>query len=160
MQPKKSLRRFIMQKKKAPPERKQKRIAQRILFFSLFAAGAVSAVGFGMFATFAYNFSKPLYISPLSSIKEAQASQNDSKWVQLKVELKKKGIEYKEMRKEKDLGYVVKLKDDSEVTFSSQKDIIAQIASLQYILSHLTMEGKLFSRLDLRFEKPVIVLKK
>ena len=73
------------------------------------------------------------------------------------MDLNKKQIAFTSIKKQDD-SYIVTLQDNSKVTFSSQKDIMTQIASLQYILSHLTMEGRQFSSLDLRFDQPVIVL--
>lgn len=54
---------------------------------------------------------------------------------------------------------LVTLKSGEEVILSSQKPIAQQISSLQVIISRLTIEGKHFARLDLRFDKPIVVLK-
>lgn len=56
-----------------------------------------------------------------------------------------------------DSSFVVSLQDGGEVGISQKKDFVAQISSLQLILSRLTIEGKKFKFLDLRFDKPVIV---
>ena len=56
--------------------------------------------------------------------------------------------------------YLVKLGEDQIVVFSAKKNLENQISSLQFILSRLTMEDREFSRLDLRFDKPIIVLEK
>lgn len=53
--------------------------------------------------------------------------------------------------------YEITIDGDEEVLVTSQKDIHEQISSLQAITSQLTMEGKRFSRLDVRYDKPVIV---
>lgn len=45
---------------------------------------------------------------------------------------------------------------DEQVFFSLQKDLSQQFASLQLTIAHLTIEGKRFSRLDFRFDNPVI----
>lgn len=42
------------------------------------------------------------------------------------------------------------------VLFSPNKDFSVQIASLQLVTSHFTIEGKHFTRLDFRYDKPVI----
>lgn len=55
-------------------------------------------------------------------------------------------------------AYIISLQNNSQVFFSRRKDLNSQISSLQYIVSRLTMEGRLFKRLDLRFDKPVIEL--
>ncbi len=140
-------------------DRKQKRYAKKILIFCLIILGGVTAVAGGTFYVFTAQMNKPLFVSPLASMKFVQASTKDNKLESLKKGLEKEHIAYTKIEKTEDEDFVVELKQGGLVTFSSQKDIIAQIASLQFILSHLTMEGKLFSRLDLRFEKPVIVLK-
>lgn len=54
--------------------------------------------------------------------------------------------------------YVITLPDNGEVIIKKQ-DLLRQISSLQFVLSRLTMEGKRFLRLDLRFEHPVIVMR-
>lgn len=146
-------------KKKSNIDRKQKRNAKKILFLSLAGFGAIAAVSVGTVGYLTWQASKPLFVSPLASMKFAQASQEDNKFDMLKKELKKNQIEFDTAEKTKEGTYVIKLKQGGEVTFSPQKDIIGQIASLQFILSHLTMEGREFSKLDLRFEKPVIVFK-
>ena len=144
--------------KKKNTDRRKKRILKKMLIFSSIVVGVGILTGFGIYALILVKLQEPAYISPLAGIASAQASQ--SKIDILKSELKKENIEYTSVTIEKDGSFIVKLTQGGAVTFSSQKDIITQIASLQYILSHLTMEGKLFTRLDLRFEKPVIVLKK
>lgn len=53
--------------------------------------------------------------------------------------------------------YVVQLSDNHEVLLSSKKDLFSQVASLQVILPRLTIEGKKFTRLDFRFDKPLLV---
>ncbi len=50
----------------------------------------------------------------------------------------------------------VLFKNGQEIIFSENKAIEAQIASLQLIINRLTIEGKQFSRIDLRFDNPVI----
>jgi hypothetical protein len=51
------------------------------------------------------------------------------------------------------------VQDQGDVIISTEKDVSKQISSLQLILTRLTMEGKHFAKLDLRFDKPVIVLR-
>lgn len=55
-----------------------------------------------------------------------------------------------------DSAILVTLKNGPEVTFSSAKDLSQQITSLQLIMSHLTIEGKRFTRVDFRFDNPII----
>lgn len=51
---------------------------------------------------------------------------------------------------------VVWLEDSLQATFSSKKDLAIQLDSLQLILNRTKIEGKKPTRVDLRFEKPVI----
>jgi len=51
---------------------------------------------------------------------------------------------------------IVYLKDQGVVYIDPRKNLPSQISSLQLILSRLTIEGKKFKRLDLRFDKPII----
>jgi cell division septal protein FtsQ len=146
-------------KKKTNIDRKQKRYAKKILFFSLALFGAVTAVAVGTFGYFAYKANQPLFVSPLASLNFVRTSQENNRFETLKKELQKEQIAFTKIEKTNEASFLVELKQGGVVTFSSQKDIIAQIASLQFILSHLTMEGREFSKLDLRFEKPVIVFK-
>jgi D-arabinose 1-dehydrogenase-like Zn-dependent alcohol dehydrogenase len=146
-------------KQKANIDRKKKRSFQKVLFVGLGGLGCVAAVVVGSLIFMAIEKTQPEFVSPLASVSFARSNSADNKLATLKKQLDKEGIGYAKIEKAEDESYIVELKQGGTVTFSSQKDISAQIASLQLILSHLTMEGKLFSRLDLRFEKPVIVLK-
>lgn len=76
----------------------------------------------------------------------------------IKEELRKQDIEATNVDVQNDT-YVISLDGGKTVTLSSKKDVSSQISSLQFILSRLTMEGRQFSRLDLRFDKPIIVAK-
>ncbi len=50
----------------------------------------------------------------------------------------------------------VSLDPGEQVLFSLHRDVSKQFASLQLTIGHLTIEGKRFSRLDFRFDNPVI----
>ncbi len=138
--------------------RKQKRQFKKLLMVSGVFVGFVSLFVGIVFFIIHQQTTQKHYISPLATISFLQHGTSDTKLIALQKELTKRSIAYSTAQKTKEGSYVVKLKEGGIVTFSAQKDIMMQIASLQYVLSHLTMEGKLFTRLDLRFEKPVIVL--
>ena len=69
--------------------------------------------------------------------------------------LQKNNIQFEKINAS-DSAHIVLLKDNGEVDISDNKNINSQISSLQLILSRLTIEGKKFKRLDLRFDKPII----
>jgi len=103
---------------------------------------------------------KPLFVTPLSSVlseNNTNSSDDQTHISVVEAKLKEKNIDFSEI-KPVNGGYRILMKNGGEVLFSSHKDIALQISSLQFILSRLTMESKLFSRLDLRFDKPVVVL--
>ena len=146
-----------MQKKKEFP-RKRKRYLKKIVLLSIILfifIVILSAIGVYYIAK---KLEKPLFISPLAAIQYVQGDHSGKIYASLQQGLKKDQIAYTAIDKADD-SYIVTLQEGGKVTFSSQKDIITQIASLQYILSHLTMEGREFASLDLRFDQPIIVMK-
>ncbi len=56
-------------------------------------------------------------------------------------------------------SFLVSLSSGEEVILSSQKNLEQQISSLQVILSRFTIEGKKFSRLDFRYDKPLVTFR-
>ena len=109
-------------------------------------------------AIFSLHFApKPTYISPVSQISiTKRETTNADNLANITKLLGQKQIDYQAVVASGS-SYLVTLKDGGQVLLSPQKDISVQISSLQFILSRLTMEGKLFSQLDLRFDKPIIV---
>lgn len=76
---------------------------------------------------------------------------------ELKILFDKNNIGFSSIEIASDSSYLITLKDGSEVFFSSSKSMPSQISSLQFLLGRLTIEGKRVSRLDFRFDKPIIV---
>jgi hypothetical protein len=144
------------------PARKFKRTVKRVILLGTVICGLVLLLGGTGYYLVAVKFKKPLYVSPLSFAGKQSivpTHKEDDPLNLLKEELKQKNIAFTDVKVASNSSLMVSLKEGGIVTFSSQKDILTQISSLQFILSRLTMEGKLFSQLDLRFEKPVIVMK-
>lgn len=56
-------------------------------------------------------------------------------------------------------AYIVKLQSGEEILFTSEKPLSSQISSLQLIYPRLKIEGKQFQKLDLRFDRPIILSK-
>jgi len=147
-----------MRKKKEYP-RKRKRFVKKIIFLTtLVSMVVIVAAGIALYFFF-MKFEKPSSINSALTARAAQIETEDKTYNELQTDLQKDQIAYTSISKGND-SYIVTLQNGGKVTFSSQKDIMSQIASLQYILSHLTMvEGKQFASLDLRFDQPVIVIK-
>jgi len=139
--------------------RKDKKIARkrRIKFFLAFLV----LLFFSVSGAYLYIVQKnrPLYISPLAKMilgDSSTKSEGDQKLI--KNSFKALHLDIDKISETND-AYVILLKDKSQIILSSKKNITSQISSLQFILARLTMEGKLFTQLDLRFDKPVIRLK-
>lgn len=95
------------------------------------------------------NFFNNSFISPL-------AINGPYKGNSIEDLLSKNNIQFSKVQTASDSSYIVFLKDDGQVRLPSNKDMPSQISSLQLILYRLTIEGKKFKSLDLRFDKPVI----
>jgi hypothetical protein len=146
-----------MKKKKEYP-RKRKRFIKKIIYFSMFFS-IIIIVACGVAGYFIVRkLEAPLFISPLPKTQIGNTDQQEKTYTELHNGLTDDQIKFTAIERAND-AYIVTLQNGGQVTFSTQKDIMTQIASLQYILSHLTMEGRQFSTLDLRFKQPIIVLK-
>jgi hypothetical protein len=145
-----------MRKKKEYP-RKRKRFLKKVTYLAIFFSIIILSVcGIGIYSI-VIKLQKPLYVSPVPNLQNISTDQQEKTYTELQSGLTKDQIPFSSIVKVNNT-YVVTLQNKGKVTFSTQKDIMTQIASLQYILSHLTMEGRQFSTLDLRFDKPVVVL--
>lgn len=144
---------MLTQKRK---QRDRKRKLQKIyILFGLMVAGMAAA-----YITSLRLFPENGYISPLASkVLSQTASQEEEAVERIRDRLKNSDFQV-ETIESKDETYIIKLANNVEVVFSAKKDLNEQISSLQFIHQRLTMEGSRFSRLDLRFDKPVIVLEK
>lgn len=96
--------------------------------------------------------SKVKILNPL-----AQNIPQGNKKGTLEDELYKNNIQYSKVDIATDSSYLVFLKDDGTVLMSNEKNLGDQITSLQLILGRLTIEGRKFKKLDLRFNQPIIV---
>ena len=109
-----------------------------------------------------YLFKKASFISPIPVVannKSLQLNSNTSKIDSLATLVKKNNIAFIDISLSSDKYITVTLATGEEILFSQEKNLEPQISSLQLIVSRLTIEGKRFSRLDFRFDEPVIALK-
>lgn len=116
----------------------------------------LSVLAVGCYYFFGRAFLNPIYVSPLSKEALNIASQNDASLGIVERLLHEKNIHYTSVTAS-DNALTVMLEKDKKVILSQKKDLSLQISSLQFILSRLTMEGREFSSLDLRFDKPTII---
>lgn len=81
----------------------------------------------------------------------------NQKETEIKTFLKDHDLVTDTIKRSSDSAIIVTLKDNGDVYLSDER-YREELPSLQRIVSQLTMEGKRFKRLDLRFERPIIVL--
>jgi hypothetical protein len=100
------------------------------------------------------------FISPIpDSFQGKRPILDDTTTQAIKKMLAKHSISYKQIYTTKEGDYLIKLNPEGEVLLTQNAALEQNISSLQLVLARITMEGKQFSRLDFRFEKPVIVFK-
>lgn len=129
---------------------------KQILFFSLLSGvlGVVLILA-GMIVL----SKEPIFTSPLPLLRPfGGSSEKDESKQQIEKFVKEEQLSVKEIQQVSKTVYKLKLEENGEVLLTSERDISEQLASLQRIVSRLTMEGKKFKRLDLRYDKPVIEL--
>ena len=112
-------------------------------------------VGYYLFLRKQAYVSPALKISPTNNNAENIVSVNPNE--EIKNLLNQYKINYGSINKIDNATYIITIDGNEKVIVDPQTNLAMQIASLQLITSRLTMEGKRFSRLDLRDEKPVII---
>ncbi len=149
---------------KKPIKERNKPFVKRIFF------PAVILLAWIIFGVFSYLLvmlvflEKQLFVSPIPILfsKSQQLNVYASSFlttIAIEALLEKNQIAFENVYYMQDDTYIVLLPDGEEVVLLANKSIEQQISSLQLIASRLTIEGKRFSRLDFRFNKPVITLR-
>lgn len=122
----------------------------KIILITILFIGLISSFFVFLYINFYINTYG--FISPLSQNKETLL-------VKVEDELEKQNISFGKISSNSDGSLAVKLKDESEIIFSSKRQVKSQITSLQLMLSRLTIEGKKLKSLDFRFDNPVVSFK-
>lgn len=133
---------------------------RRVLFLLFLSCFSYGVIFFG-YQIYVRVFNPYLYISPLSNVLSGTyvrlSGTQKSHEQEIKTLLEKKHIPFSHVASV-DKGLIrVLLKDNQEILFSTSKSLESQTSSLQLVLSRLTIEGKRFTKIDFRFDKPVIV---
>ena len=107
-------------------------------------------------------FGRHSFVSPTPEVFSKFSIKNQDTQLQeiktLEALLRKNNIQFSSISFSQGF-FVIKLSLGEEVFIAPSKNLELQISSLQLILSRLTIEGKKFSRLDFRFDKPVVSFK-
>ncbi len=137
--------------------KEKKHLVRKIYFYLIILSGILGIVMMviGVFLV----INEPLFESPIPLFTKWALNRDKSQEVvEIKKFLEQKSIEYIDVSRESSKVYKIDLKNNGEVVIDSEKGLPEQLSSLQVILSRLTMEGKKFKRLDLTYDRPVLVL--
>ncbi len=97
---------------------------------------------------------KKTFISPVSKQNQEQTEQIN----RITELLKEKRISFSGVFVYDASSYLIKLGSGEDVFLARGKSLVEQVSSLQLILSRLTIEGKRVSRVDFRFDTPVLTI--
>jgi len=131
----------------------------RYLVFFCAVSGALFLLIFLGYTSLSPLFTKSSFVSPVPIIVSKLNLVQNPNQEQFERLLKEYNASFSSISVASDSSYIVRLKEGEEVIFSPKKNIEAQVASLQLIRKRLTIEGKSFIKLDLRFTNPIIVFK-
>ncbi len=131
-----------------------------VFFLCFFGIGTIAMLLYSSFILFQL-LSPQMLLNPIPNIRSVLGKKIDQDTLQTEVAnaLREKNISFNTVEKVDDSSVKVTLDGKEEVFFTTNKDISSQITSLQVIITRTTMEGRHFTKLDLRFDKPVIVFK-
>lgn len=101
-----------------------------------------------------YTYNKKQVISPKST--QVKSSKNAIFIRDLQKTLVQKNIPFSSIMLATDSSVLVRFANGEKAIFSLEKPLDNQISSLQLVLSRLTIEGKRFTNIDFRFDKPII----
>lgn len=107
------------------------------------------ALGVAVIITYFIYTNSTTFLNPL-------AINKNSPKIKIEDKLNEKNIKYIRSSLESGDSLEVELKDGGKIIFSTKKDIEKQVASLQLMLSRLTIEGKRLKILDFRYSNPVV----
>lgn len=148
-----------MKKKKKIKNRKLELRNKRVLIGSIII-GSILIVVSTSSVLYRYFIPKQ-YVSPLSQAAQSMITATKGTSLdtlqQVEQTLNRNSISYSDAKMIDQNTCQITIDNNQTVLFATDRQLAEQIASLQLIVSHLTMEGKRFSRLDLRYDKPIIV---
>lgn len=93
-----------------------------------------------------------VYVSPISKQNQDQTTDINT----IKSLLSEKHVRFSLVSPIDSSSYLITLLAGEEVIITAKKSFIDQVSSLQLVLSRLTIEGKRVSRIDFRFDTPVL----
>lgn len=146
-----------MWSKKRLLKKEKKHRSRKFYLLSVISSGVIGIILMALGTLLIMN--EPLFTSPLPMFMSwgTGTTKEDTQKSIGKI-LKEKSIKFTTVKKESQDRYSIQLQDNGQVFINPEKGVAEQLSSLQVVLSRLTMEGKKFKRLDLTYDRPVIVL--
>lgn len=135
------------------PQKKRK--TGKGVFFYAGMVAVVITISLGILSIFTVINSSTI-VSPLPvALGQRLTSTSSGDETTVKMLLAKEKIQYTTVTTAH-TDIIISLNGKQQVLLTKKKDIRAQISSLQVLLPRLTMEGREFRKLDLRYDKPVV----
>jgi len=141
--------------------RNKARNVARIMLFEVLAVCVLVVLSTCLYVVVVQGvFTKHTFLSPLATYSATKHTTHipANYASELAKEAASYQIQLKDITQDND-QIIARLSTGEEVLFSIKKPTAIQLSSLQLILSRLTIEGKGFTRIDLRFDHPVIQMK-
>ena len=138
-------------------DKRKQRNRKQLLLRIYIVIGVLILGGMSGFFVSQQLFFQSGYLSPLSQIIVSAVETSEESAVDtITAQFTKEEMEISSIKKQDHL-YFVLLTSGEEIVISSQKDIDSQISSLHFIIKRLTMEGRRIKKLDMSFDKPVVI---
>lgn len=136
--------------------RKKRRNLKKILLASFLAFAIYVATFSALFFTNRFFFHKQALIKPLPTLAIQNPVAIENAASALEKLLSAGNISYTSIQIASNSSVLITLKTGEQILFDETKKLDEQITSLQLIMRQLTIEGKRFTRIDLRFDNPVV----
>lgn len=138
-------------------KRQWRRKKPLVIFYTFLSVVVLASIIAGSFYLYYKNLQ---YISPLPKTGLFAFARNvKQSQTQLELLLEQSKIPVVSVVESSNSAYLIELKEGELITMTGKKDFQKQISSLQRIIDRFTIEGKKISRLDLRFDRPIVVVR-
>ena len=141
--------------KKPPQKRKIRRLFNKILFLCVLFFITLGSL---LSVYILLSLKKHPLLTPVSiKLQQPQTITSADETTAIKTLFESNNIDVSKIESASDSAAIVTLKGGEVIILSTKKKLAEQIASLQLIIRQLTIEGRRYTRIDFRFDNPVVV---